>query len=267
MRADEGPVICKLDIKESTGEPSAYNSEAPPYESYPAALYRHGRDVPESAPSKTRFVHGMSSDPPVSTDAMCQWCLHTFDTPPVGMPSGLVRDGKFVVSGVYCSMECAAAHNFDRHHASHSAYVRHSMLCELASSAARTVDPVHIRPAPPREMLRAFGGPFTVDEFRDRERAYTVIYPLHVVCQPKCSEDVAFQGRESSSARPARFVPIDDEAIDAFTMGGKRPSGSKRGFKSTLEYMRSNSNPEDAHSEKEHLTAAVAVKDEQHLTR
>lgn len=234
-------IICKLDIKPSSGEPSAYNSPGSRFDAYPAALYQHDQDAQSwhaEAQHSTRLVTAMSSEPPRTTDRLCLWCMHAFDTPPVGMPTSCDEDGgKVVVSGVYCSMECAAAHNFDRHHASHTAYTRHAMLCELASKSSTTA-PVHIRPAPPREMLDIFGGPMSIEAFRDRDKAYTVIYPLHVVSQPQHCEEIAFQGADSmSNGRVTRFVPIDEDTIDTFTSGLRRPVTSKRNFKSTLEYM------------------------------
>ena len=244
-----GSIICKLGFKVDTVEPSAYNSEDAAYEEYgspdegsavrgPGKLDGRGAptDIAPTMPPAGHRVAPVSSDPPAKTAVSCQWCVSPFDTPPVGMPTRKLASGKFSVAGVYCSLECACAHNFDVGHASHSAYTRHALCCEMASVANKTVKPVHITPAPPRAMLNTFGGPLDIEQFRNRKTAYTIVYPLPVVAQVHHAEEMSFSDTIAAS-RSSSFVPIDEETIDSFTNGLRRPVVGKRGFKSTLEYM------------------------------
>ena len=249
-----GTVICKLDIRTHSSEPSAYNSTEAAYEEYESDRRApDGRDAltpgdasavagsaTESASRNGNRVAPICSDPPERTAVACHWCIHAFNTPPVGMPTRKMADGKFSVSGVYCSLECAVAHNFDVNRASHAAYTRHALCCEMASTANKTVRPVHINPAPPRALLSTFGGPLSIDEFRNSDKAYTIVYPLPVVAQVHHAQEISFSD-QIAGGRSSRFVPIDEDTIDAFTCGLRRPVVGKRGFKSTMEYMASKS--------------------------
>jgi len=98
----------------------------------------------------------------------------------------------------------------------------------------QTVKPVRVTPAPPREMLRLFGGSMTINEFRDKDAAYTIVYPLPITSKNQHSESLAFTSTDISGPR---FVPIEDETIDTLTSGLRRPHVSKKGYRSTLEYM------------------------------
>lgn len=261
-------VICKLDVRASAAEPTAYNSPLANFDTYPDSLYGgHADQEPsvhwprlDAGVSNAKLVCPLSSEPPRQTATRCMWCMHSFDTVPVGMPVSRAESGRHIVSGVFCSMECASAHNFDRHHASHVAYTRHAMLCEVASKAS-TTKPVTIRPAPPREMLDTFGGPLSIEEFRSSNRPFTVVYPLHVIAQPHHSEEVSFPSGGSSVAptRGSRFVPIDEDTIDAFTSGLRRPTNNRRGYKSTLDYMRSSSTASAGAGKSVGATSATAV--------
>jgi hypothetical protein len=244
--APNGAVICKLDIRTNAGEPTAYNSVEASYEEYcptdvptDSDRERDPDGVARKRDASHRNGHRIApicSDPPKKTTVLCHWCVRSFNTPPVGMPTKRLPDEKFSVAGVYCSLECAVAHNFDVNHASHAAYTRHALCCEMASLANKTVKPVHIYPAPPRAMLDTFGGPLTIEEFRNRDKAYMIVYPLPVVAQVHHAEEMSFSDT-ITGGRSSRFVPIDEDTIDSFTCGLRRPVVGKRGFKSTLEYM------------------------------
>ena len=252
-------VVCRLDVRTEVAAPAAYDSGAAAFGELgigtcgSAGRSGHARvrtdskwvqgapgstavTVTDAGPPIGHRIAPICSDPPVKTAVLCHWCLASFDTPPVGMPTRRMADGRFAVSGVFCSLECAAAHNFDANHASHIAHTRHALCCEMASIANRVDVPVQIRPAPPRAMLETFGGPLSIDEFRDRDRAYTIVYPLPVVAQVHHAEEMTFP-KSITGSRCARFVPIDEDAIDSFTRGLRRPTVGTRGFKSALEYM------------------------------
>ena len=55
------------------------------------------------------------------TDICCFWCCHPFDTPPFGIPIKyrcqkatfrFAEKERFILRGVYCSVECALADNW-----------------------------------------------------------------------------------------------------------------------------------------------------------
>lgn len=243
MTISNKSIICKLVVRPSREEPSAYsptsvfvNSPADVFEKRVEQGSVGETSALSRSPSSTSYrLAPMQSEQPQHTTRPCQWCLHSFENPPVGVPFRINSSGTYDSFGVFCSLECASAFNFDKLHASHVAFARHTMCCELATKHSKqTVRPIKIRPAPPREMLEMFGGPLTIDQFRDKESAYSIVYPLPITAKNQYSEGLSMNSFDSSGPK---FVPIEDETIDNLTLGLRRPPVSKKGYRSTLEYM------------------------------
>ena len=104
---------------------------------------------------------------PDKTDIVCFWCCHGFPTPPIALPSHIL-DETWHVYGNFCSPECAAAHLFKERLDSHVQWERYALLNTLYSEdAGIKAGSVHgIKPAPPREVLRMFGGSMDISEYR-----------------------------------------------------------------------------------------------------
>ena len=96
---------------------------------------------------------------PESTTVACFWCCHTFHWRPVVLP---VRDqGEYLqVQGNYCSPECAMSYLFDTNQDSYARWEQLSLLNRVYS-----IDKA-IKPAPPRQVLKLFGGPMSIEEYR-----------------------------------------------------------------------------------------------------
>lgn len=108
----------------------------------------------------------------------CFWCSHTFDGPGVGMPEryDAGTDTFYTSAATYCSLACAAAHNFAS--ANTTATWDHNDLLN-ALGRRITKNPLFcVTPAPPRESLRIFGGPLTVSEFRRASNSSGVVVQM-----------------------------------------------------------------------------------------
>jgi hypothetical protein len=105
---------------------------------------------------------------PTRTDVACFWCCHNFTTPPVAIPSHIL-DEVWYMYGNFCSPECAAAYLFrEKKIDSHIQWERYALLNSLYGADAELPvgSPRGIRPAPPREVLRMFGGSMDISEYR-----------------------------------------------------------------------------------------------------
>ena len=100
---------------------------------------------------------------PVQTNAWCWHCAGSFDTPPFPLPvSYEATTGAFEVMGNFCSNRCAAAWAIDRRlHQEAQTF----MLLNLLSAQMGLRTPV--KPAPPAQVLQHFGGPMTLEAFRN----------------------------------------------------------------------------------------------------
>lgn len=104
---------------------------------------------------------------PTKTDIACFWCCHSFQTPPAAIPSHIL-DEVWYMYGNFCSPECAVAFLLKEKVDSHVQWERYALLNSLyGDDADLPVGAPHgIRPAPPREVLRMFGGSMDISEYR-----------------------------------------------------------------------------------------------------
>ena len=92
----------------------------------------------------------------------CWWCCHPFSVPPVGLPvnlNGMPPRESLSTYGHFCGYSCALAWAKDRR-------AFHKQIPLLHYLHKRTYDTFALECAPPREMLRMFGGPMSIDDFR-----------------------------------------------------------------------------------------------------
>lgn len=142
------------------------------------------------------FVNSNSANTwPESTNTCCWWCCNTFEGMPCALPE-LYRKDKFYVSGVFCSFNCAASYNFSKNDGE-DMWMRYSLL-NLMYRKMFHGKFVKIGLAPPREVLKMFGGYMCIDEFRETslrmDRTFNVIKPPMVAIIPKIEENVIHRG-------------------------------------------------------------------------
>ena len=98
---------------------------------------------------------------PKKTSLSCMWCVHQFDTTPVGIPKSYT-DKKFKCSGCFCSFNCAASFIFDRKN--YNMWEEYNLLNLLAKKIFNKN--IKIKLAPDRYTLNIFGGILSIEEFR-----------------------------------------------------------------------------------------------------
>ena len=104
---------------------------------------------------------------PEKTDIACFWCCHSFSAQPFAIPSHIAED-VWHMYGNFCSPECATAYLFKERIDNHAQWERYALLNSLYAEDAEVPmgSPHGIRPAPPREILRMFGGSMDIAEYR-----------------------------------------------------------------------------------------------------
>jgi len=113
---------------------------------------------------------------------LCWWCCHSFANEPIYLPEYVDNKNHeqiYYVRGNFCSLNCAAAYNLSL---KDNRLLHRSYLLNLIYSSILTSDKVSkIIPAPPKEILKAFGGNMSIEEFRKESicynKLYTLIYP------------------------------------------------------------------------------------------
>jgi hypothetical protein len=230
------PVICKLKVQPPTvadsdgGDPLPYN-DTDVYDECKDGIYPLVADTAGSgarAAMSRLMTH--NSGWPEKTGALCHWCCHGFEGMPFGIPVAR-RAGKFHVIGNFCSLECAAASNFDRNRGSDLAWERNMLINELSAAVGNGLEKV--TPAPARELLLQFGGDMDIAKFRGMVRRVRLIYPPCMVVEPQHVEEVDAH----QVLHGAQYVPIDDTKLDKYRDVRLKRSKPRKGSMLSLDAM------------------------------
>lgn len=106
----------------------------------------------------------------ISTKQWCTWCVHPFDTIPVGLPETYcTKEKKFHTRDCFCSFNCAHAYNLSLN--DYKVWERYSLLSRMKNIIYQNNDNKFadkaITYAPPRKILKVFNGTETIEEFRN----------------------------------------------------------------------------------------------------
>jgi hypothetical protein len=101
-----------------------------------------------------------------SAQTACFWCCHNFHWSPVLLPISYdAYKNTYTCEGHYCSAECALANLYADNRLSDSTkWTRHSLLRLLYSDLYKDRT---LSVAPPRTLLRMFGGPLDIAQYRE----------------------------------------------------------------------------------------------------
>lgn len=125
------------------------------------------------------------------SELACFYCTEKFQTMPIGIPLRHIR-GKYYCKDNFCSFNCAAAYIFSgfdtRYHFKKWEY--YSLLCLLAKEINESIDVengntnkkiIYVKMAEDRNLLKKFGGPMSIEEFRKQfnflDKKYSLLYP------------------------------------------------------------------------------------------
>jgi len=117
-----------------------------------------------------------------SPHTACFWCCHTFNWVACVLPISYdVYNNIYSCEGNFCSPECALAHLYaDNKIPDSSKWNRHALLNHMYSDLYKTRS---LSPAPPRSLLRLFGGQLDIEQYRDyiTGENYIVLAEIHPI--------------------------------------------------------------------------------------
>jgi len=101
-----------------------------------------------------------------SPQTACFWCCHNFSWVNTYLPTGYdAYKNLYTAEGYFCSPECALSYNYADPNISDSMkWNRHAMLGHLYGDLYKNR---LLSPAPPRNLLRMFGGPLDIEQYRE----------------------------------------------------------------------------------------------------
>ena len=112
----------------------------------------------------------------IKTDIYCYWCCHSFDNSPVFMPCNFNKD-VFAVKGIFCSFECCLSYmSMNSRYSRNIHLLKHMYYLYTGKKFFRE----SLTKAPGRECLKIFGGPLSIEEFRNNSTSYDIL--SHPMC-------------------------------------------------------------------------------------
>lgn len=132
---------------------------------------------------------------PERTNVCCWHCCHPFDNAPLSIPSHN-ESGTMVLDGVFCSFGCLVAHIVE--HPGYQSEMRIVRAMEFARQLGYMVHSVIA--APPRRLLSMFGGPYSIEQFREHVHCQRSV---HAHCEPSL---------------PYRMLRVISEEVDGSSM-------------------------------------------------
>lgn len=176
---DESPVVFFLKVSENeqdsiipAGDVISYSDILNTVEKN---TERFNTDLLKDVLSKVRVEH-------YSPHTACFWCCHTFTWVACVLPISYdVYNNIYSCEGNFCSPECALAHLYaDNKIPDASKWSRHALLNHLYADLYKTHT---LSPAPPRSILRLFGGQLDIEQYRDYITGdnYIVLAEIHPI--------------------------------------------------------------------------------------
>jgi len=99
-----------------------------------------------------------------NNETSCFWCCHPFTWSQCVLPISYdAYKHIYTCEGNFCSPECALAYLYKEGGTESTKWVRHSLLRQMYESMYIMRD---LSPAPPRSLLRMFGGPLDIEQYR-----------------------------------------------------------------------------------------------------
>ena len=147
---------------------------------------------------------------PDTTDVACFWDCHSFRGVPCAIPIA-IEEGIWRVYGNFCSPECAAAHLFNERLDSNVQWERYALLNRLYAASSEA----GVRLAPSRNIIRLFGGPLDVSDFRainteQRMRIDVMMPPMISIIQVMDTKPIDFY----DSSMKNSFIPWEMDRMN-----------------------------------------------------
>jgi hypothetical protein len=197
-----------------------YNTETNKYMNYNMSFCSTTRKLYDT---NNFFIENGNVQENVKSECVCFWDTEHFNTIPIGLPYKIVKNNdenmdmmdcknfkyKYLVYGYFCGFSCAAAYNFSLKDSQMNQ--RFVLLNNLYEDVFNNQNTINI--APPREMLKKFGGSLSISEFRSRTtqsiQYQNIIPPLMSLrCQIEEFYGNLYKKNETT------VITLDDERVN-----------------------------------------------------
>lgn len=171
VTVQETPIVFFLRIIENTedeilpaGTEIAYSEITKPTSTSYAELLRNVESSVSLNSETLKTILDKSAYTEYTTDTSCFWCCHSFNWTQCVLPISYdAYKNTYTCEGNFCSPECALAFLYKEAGTESTKWYRHTLLRNMYSVLYSKKD---LSPAPPRTLLRMFGGPLDIEQYR-----------------------------------------------------------------------------------------------------
>ena len=162
---------------------------------------------------------------PEKTDIWCWWCCHPFENKPVSMPISYDNSkDTFELMGVFCSFSCCKAYIL-----SSPIYDKPIIIGNIKVLAKKMGQDYKKRivVAPPRQLLKVFGGDLTIDEFRKKcnDNIALNILTSNQIITTQYTEEKSIGNIQIQASQ----LSINEKNRELFSLKRNKPLKAKKG--------------------------------------
>lgn len=161
----------------------------------------------------------------------CWWCCHLFSHEPFVVPINL-KNGIFEVIGYFSSPECCAAFIFDQGY-KYGDINKQYQLLHLLYSKIVNGEISRIKIALPRETLKMFGGPYTIEQYRALCDNYYI--DVKISRPPFIYSNGIVEETIGDVTNKKKIIPMDKDRVQKATDELKLKRLKKRNTECTLD--------------------------------
>lgn len=160
--------------------------------------------------STMKDILNRTKAPTYTNSTSCFWCCHPFLWKASVLPVSYdAYENMYGCEGHFCSPECAMAYLYSDSSLSDSArWTRHALLSDLYRPLYLNKE---LTPSPARSVLRLFGGPLDIEQFREYTASSEDMVAVHL---PPLRLHLPTMNVQGPIRDVKKFVALSQETVD-----------------------------------------------------
>jgi len=159
-----------------------------------------------------REILARTKSPMYSSTTACFWCCSPFSWKACVLPISYdAYENMYACEGHFCSPECGLAYLYGEPGSDTTRWLRHSLMVDMYRAAFISKE---LTPAPPRSVLRMFGGPLDIEQYREYLTSSDELVSVHL---PPLRLHVPTMNVQGPARDVKKFVALSQDTVDKAT--------------------------------------------------